>query len=127
MGVEGVLVARGDVPAQHALLLVLGQLIEAVRHLEPIPRGEQIEMEDVFGTGLPVEAVKDRFIISDVMDRQVFGRIEKMTRAHSVDHDKIPDLGSAEAERNAASPGSKGSPVAIDLAERFGGSEPRSR
>jgi len=68
-------------------------------------------MDDVFGTGLPVKAVEDRLVVSDVMDRREFRRVEKMTRADSVQHDEISDLRSAEAERRAAAPRSKGSPV----------------
>ena len=40
VGTERVLVARRDTPGEHALMLILGQLIVIVGNLKPVPRRE---------------------------------------------------------------------------------------
>ena len=52
--VEGVLVARSDTPGEHAMPLILRQLVVVVGDLDPIARGEEIEMEDVVAARLEV-------------------------------------------------------------------------
>lgn len=72
--IEGVLVAGREAPTQHALSLVLSELIVAVRHLKPVPRPEQVEMQNVLGAGLPIDAVEDAAVVADVVNGQEFRR-----------------------------------------------------
>ena len=54
MSVESVLISRGDTPGLHTLFLILGKLIVIVGNLKPVSRREQIQMDDVLRTRLPV-------------------------------------------------------------------------
>src|SRR6202035_5583851 len=51
-GTEGMLESRSDVPGKHALVLILRQLIVAVGYLEPVARGEEVQVESVPAVGL---------------------------------------------------------------------------
>ena len=82
--VEGMLVAGRDIPRQYPLFLVLGQLVVAVGDLEPVPRREEIQVNDVLACGLPVEPVEDALVVADIVDGQEFGRIQKMARSYSI-------------------------------------------
>ena len=55
VGVERVLVPGRNTPGEHALMLILGQLVVVVGYLKPVPRSEQIQVEDILAIGLIVE------------------------------------------------------------------------
>ena len=126
-GAKRMLIAGSDVPGEHALALILRQLIVAVGHLKPVPRDEQIDVISVLGPRLPVKAIENRSVVSNVMERQFFGRIQETTGTSSAQENKIPIGRAAESQGRAAAPGCKGAPVASDRTGGLGGSEARPR
>src|SRR5437870_550481 len=74
--VERMLETRRDVEAQHPLSLVLTGLIVCVRDLEPVSRGEQVQVESILSVRLKIDTVEDRTVIADSMNRQEFGGIK---------------------------------------------------
>src|SRR5579864_4215021 len=105
------LIAGRDVPGEHALALVLRKLVVTIGNLKPVAGSEQIDVESVARARLPIEAIEDRAVVSDVVDRQWLGGVEKMSGANAIDENKIPILRTAESQGRAAAPGSEGAPV----------------
>src|SRR6185437_16689921 len=68
-GTKRVLVARRDVEALDLLALILSGLVIRVRDLEPVARGEEVEVERIVRPGLEIEPVKEGLIVSNVMYR----------------------------------------------------------
>src|SRR5262249_28972389 len=62
---EGVLVARSDAPGEHALPLVLCQLVEAIWNFQRVARAEQIQVERIPAVGLIIQPVEQRLIVAD--------------------------------------------------------------
>ena len=82
-GAEGVLIAGSDVEGENFLPLVLLGLVVGVGHLEPIARGQQIEVEGIAGGGLVIEAVEDGLAVADVVNRPELGRVQKAPGAQA--------------------------------------------
>ena len=98
--VEGVLVARRDAPGQHALALVLAQLIVGVRESESscAPRRDSGETRP----GRWADNRSDRrcvWLLPYVVEGGELGRIQKAAAAHAIDRQKVADFRAAEAER----------------------------
>ena len=86
--------AGRDVVAQDQLALVLpgGLLIVGIGRLEPGAREEEIQVQGIVLVRLIIEAVEDRLIVPDVVQRGKFGRIEIAAGAHAVDRNEIAPL-----------------------------------
>ena len=78
MRVERMLVSRRYIEGHCFLPLVLAELIQRIRYLEPIPREEYIHVDRIRLVGLKVETVEERTIIADVMDRLEFRCVQEM-------------------------------------------------
>src|SRR3979490_1608641 len=99
------LVSRGEAPGEHALLLILAQLVVAVWRLQPIARRKQVEVEDILTGGLIIKAVEDRFIISLVVERRKLRGVQKPPAAKAIKGNKIPHFLIAESQGDAAADG----------------------
>src|SRR5579863_2957921 len=95
--------ARSDVVTQDefALILARGLLIVSIGRLEPGAREEEIQVQTVVLVRLIVEAVEDRFVVPNVVERGKLGWIEVATGAHSIDRNEIAPLFASRAERDA--------------------------
>src|SRR5438477_12345273 len=121
------LVAWRHAPGQHALPLVLRQLVEAVGDLKPITSREEIQVKDILWRRLPVETVKDAAVIAPIVDRKNLRRVEEMTRANSIESDEVSKLRTTDAQTDVPSPGSKRTPLRFDVAKSFGGAQAGAR
>ena len=90
---RGVLVPFAD---PRAMFLILRQLAETVGHLKPVAHREQIEMHHVEGSGLPIHAIENAFIVADIVDRQELGRVQKPSRSNAIHRNEIPESRRAE-------------------------------
>ena len=97
-GAEGVLISRRDVVGENLLALVLIGLVECVGHLEPVARGQQVEVKSVARGGLPVETVEDGFAVPHVVERTKLRRVEKAPAAQGIGGEEVAKLLAAEAE-----------------------------
>ena len=100
--IEGVLIAGSDAPGEHALALILRQLVVVVGNLNPVSRGEQVEVKDVFAVGLIVEAIENGLVVAHVVERRELRRIQKAAAANAVDRQEVSELRVAIAEPDAA-------------------------
>src|SRR5471032_2445438 len=96
MGTEGVLEAGGDVPGEHALVLILPQLIIAVGDLEPVARGEEVQVERVAAVGLIVEAIEDAFVVALIVESGKLVRVQETAAAPAVNGDEVPRFRAAK-------------------------------
>ena len=110
-GAEGVLIARSEVERDGLLPLVLVQLVVGVGNLEPVPRPEEIQVERILARGLVVEAVEDRAVVADGMDRRELRRVEEPAGSHRVDGEEIADLRTAERQRRLLRVGAERTPL----------------
>ena len=78
---EYALVAGRDAPGHDALALVLAELIVGIGDLNPVARGEQVEMNRVAAVRLEVDAVEDGLVVAGVMEGRELGRVEKAAGA----------------------------------------------
>ena len=62
-------IAGSEAPGQHALVLILAQLVVGIGNLDPVARREQVQVEYVFAVGLIIEAVEDGLVVADVVER----------------------------------------------------------
>ena len=69
------LIAWCNAPGEHALALILQQLIVRIWNLKPVSRREEVQMKDVFAAGLVIKMIEDGLIVSYVMKRRKFGSI----------------------------------------------------
>ena len=106
-----------DIPGEHALVLILRQLVVAVGDLEPVARGEEVQVEGVLPVGLVVEAVEDAFVVALVMESCKFGRVQKAAAAGAIHGEEISGPGAAEAEPGAASGGPERSVRGVQVAK----------
>ena len=49
-------------------MLILTQLVKGIGDLKPVPRREQVEVEDIFAVGLIVKTIKDGLVVSRVVN-----------------------------------------------------------
>ena len=117
VGIDGVLVRRGDAPGQHPLTLVLSQLIIRVGDLDPVPGGKKIEVEGVFAVGLEVEAIEDGLIVACVVDGLEFRGVEETVATDPVERGEVAEAGSSEAKGGRASGGTEGAEAGVEAAE----------
>ncbi len=118
-GAEGVLIAGSDVVGENFLTLVLIGLVERIGHLEPVTRGQQVEVKRVAGGGLPIEAIEDGLAVSHVVKRTEFGAVEKAPAAQGIGGEEIAELLAAEAEGGFLADGSEGAVLRGEAAERL--------
>ena len=123
MGIDGVLVRRGDAPGQHPLTLVLSQLIIRVGDLDPVPGGKKIEVEGVFAVGLEVEAIEDGLIVACVVDGLEFRGVEETVATDPVERGEVAEAGRAEAKGGRASAGTEGAEAGVEATEDATGPE----
>ncbi len=64
-GAERVLVARSEIESDNLLSLILLELVHRIRHLEPIAREQQIDMQRVLAGRARNQAVERIFIVAD--------------------------------------------------------------
>jgi hypothetical protein len=82
-----------DAPGEHPLALVLCELLVVVIwNLNPVPRGEQVQVKRVLPGGLIVEMVEDCLVISLVVERGEFGSIQKTAAPDTVDCQEVAEL-----------------------------------
>ncbi len=117
-GIEGVLIAGSDAPREHALPLILAQLVKAIRDLEPVPRRKQVQVEDILAAWLEVEAVEKGLIVADIMNVFALGRVQEAFRAHTVDGQEISNLRVAKAQSQTATSGPERSKIRADVTKR---------
>ena len=118
-GAEGVLIAGRDVVGENLLTLILIGLVERVGHLEPVTRGQQVEVKRVAGGGLPVEAIEDGLAVPHVVKRTEFGAVEKAPAAQGVGGEEVAELLAAEAEGGFLADGAEGAVLRGEAAERL--------
>jgi hypothetical protein len=75
--IDGVLITGSDAPAQHALALVLRQLVIIVGDLEPVAGREEIQVEHVLAVGLVIHTVEDGLAVAGVVNVCKLGRVEE--------------------------------------------------
>src|SRR5690242_6613742 len=126
MRIKRVLVAGSDVPRQHALALILSQLIVIVRNLDPVARREEVQMNRVHLVGLKIEAIEYRLIVAFVVERREFWRIEKSSAARPIERQKVTHLLAAESPGDVAAHGAETSVIAFHTSELPHRSEARS-
>src|ERR1022692_4819204 len=97
------LISRRDTPAQHALALILANLVIVIRNLKPVSRREQIQVQDVLAAGLEVHSVKEALAVAGVMDVVELGRIEETFGSDTLGRQKVPELRSSETQTDVPS------------------------
>src|SRR5713101_1964515 len=113
------LIARRNIPGQHALPLILRQLVVTIWRLKPVSSSKKIEVYHIICCRLPIESIENAATVTPIVNRKQLRRVEKMARSDSIGDDKVSEFGSAKANRSAAAPGSKGAPIGRDGAEWF--------
>src|SRR5689334_12306993 len=98
MRAERVLIARRDAPGHDALALILAQRVVRIRYLNPIPSGEQVQMQGVMTARLIVESVEDRLIVANAMERRELRRVEKTAATDAIQRKEIARARIAEAK-----------------------------
>src|ERR1019366_8826167 len=77
MRVEGVLETGSQAPGQHALVLILAERVVGIGNLDPVARGEQIQVEYVLPVGLIIEAVENGLAVALVVEGCEFRGIQE--------------------------------------------------
>ena len=116
-GAEGVLISGRDVVGENFLALVLIGLVERVGHLEPVARGQQVEVKSVAGGGLPIETVEDGLAVAHVVKRTELGAVEEAPAAQRVGGEEVAELLAAEAEGGFFADGAEGAVLRGEAAE----------
>src|SRR6267142_7201846 len=81
---ESMLVAGRKVESHHLLTLVLVELVEGIRNLEPVARQEDVGVERVPRTQIDIETIEDVPAVADSMDRTKFRCVQKASRSQPV-------------------------------------------
>src|ERR1019366_642766 len=103
VGVEGVLVAWGDAPGSHVLALILCQLVIVVGDLDPVARGEQVEVERVLPVGLQVKMIEEGLVVAYVVKRGELRSVEEAAAPDTFDCQEVPRFRAAEADSHGTS------------------------
>src|SRR5262245_34880805 len=96
--IECVLVSRSQVERDDLLALVLRQLIETVRSLEPIASEQNVEVKSVLIARQVVKAIERRAVVSDRMNRVELRRVQETTRSETVRGYEPSCLGSSDTD-----------------------------
>ncbi|HMC63215.1 MAG TPA: hypothetical protein VKJ01_28730, partial [Candidatus Solibacter sp.] len=64
--------------------MILPQLIIAVGDLEPVARGEEVQVESVPAVGLKVKAIEDALVVALVVERGKLGRVQESAAAGAI-------------------------------------------
>src|ERR1035438_1159638 len=79
-------------------MLILAQGVVGVRDLDPVTRGEQIQVEYVLPVGLIIEAVENGLAVALVVEGCEFRRIQEPAAAYAFQCQEVADLRISEAE-----------------------------
>ena len=60
-------------------------------------------MKDIFGAKLPIDAVEDAAVVSDVMDGQELRRIQKAAGTAYIERQEVSEGGRSKSQRGASS------------------------
>src|SRR5262245_995522 len=98
-------------------MLVLAQLIVVVRDLDPVTGRKKIQVEDIVGAGLVIEAIEEGLAVAFVMEGSEFGCIEESAAACAVDGKEVSDLRIAITEPGRSPGRAEGAVAGIQVAE----------
>ena len=87
--------------------------------MDPVPRREQIQMKHVLAGRLIIEAIENRLVVADVVERSELRRIEKTSAANAVNREEVAELRVAESQAEVSSRGAEGAVARVDIAEHF--------
>src|ERR1019366_7967038 len=94
-------------PGGHVLVLILRQLVIVVGDLNPVARGEQVEVQRVLPVGLQVEMIENGFVVADVVEGGELGSVQEAAATGAVNGQEIPRFRAAEADPHGTSNGSE--------------------
>jgi hypothetical protein len=117
VGTERVLVTGRDTPREDTLALILRQLIVRIWDLNPVSRGEQVEVNDILASGLVIEMIEDGLIVPYVMEGGEFGSVQKPPAANAINGKEITELRIAETDAHAPSRGAERPVRSIHITE----------
>src|SRR2546427_11702781 len=120
------LVAGSDAPGDHFLPLILPELIQTVRNLEPVSRCEQVQVNNVVRRELVINSIEKTFAIADVVKGEKLGCIKKTAAANAVNREEVPDLIIPPSQTDAAGRRAESAISAVHIAEDFLGVESRA-
>src|SRR5262249_8855352 len=97
-GAERVLIPGSHIKRYDFLTLVLVQLVQAVRNLEPVARKKHVDVHCIFVSRYEIESVEGVFIVARSMNRIELGCIEKSAGTQSICSDEPSSLRPAHSK-----------------------------